>query len=331
MLALIVQHALRLAPAAAKALAALVFLLNVGSWPLVWHFRVFSSVIEAHVAFRLTWLRHLLSSKEKRAAALEAWHEARMPVGVHPFRKVWTYASWVSVDDSDFNLHMSNSSYAKALDSARFRLALATFPNIFRCGGWVPLAATHYHFIREIPMLSRYEVRAPIGAWDDKWPAAASASSNLKSPAENAETPSNPLVATLKKPATSLLETPSSSTTIGARTPATGEDASMQPDEVTKALLRGTRQLEPDGSLLYTCATRLPAWVCAVRVVPLHAPLTVLVPRSWRVFLCAFCTVVRTRHEAYVPGPLGAAHHSQLSAVARSSGASSDARSCGRS
>jgi hypothetical protein len=43
-------------------------------------------------------------------------------------------------DDSDFNLHMSNSSYAMALDSARFRLALATFPNIFRCGGWVPLA-----------------------------------------------------------------------------------------------------------------------------------------------------------------------------------------------
>ncbi|KAJ7469181.1 hypothetical protein FB451DRAFT_1255982 [Mycena latifolia] len=168
MLALL-QHALRLAPTAAKALAALLFLLNVGSWPLVWHFRVFSSVIEAHVAFRLTWLRHLLSSKEKRAAALEAWHEARMPIGAHPFRKVWTYASWVSVDDSDFNLHMSYSSYAKALDSSRFRLALATFPNIFRCGGWVPLAATHYHFIREIPMLSRYEVRASIGAWDDKW------------------------------------------------------------------------------------------------------------------------------------------------------------------
>ncbi|KAJ7435193.1 hypothetical protein FB451DRAFT_370737 [Mycena latifolia] len=27
----------------------------------------------------------------------------------------------------------------------------------------------HFHFIREIPMFARYEVRASVGAWDDKW------------------------------------------------------------------------------------------------------------------------------------------------------------------
>lgn len=29
--------------------------------------------------------------------------------------------------------------------------------------------ATHYHFIREIPFLARYQIRLSIGAWDQKW------------------------------------------------------------------------------------------------------------------------------------------------------------------
>jgi len=55
------------------------------------------------------------------------------------------------------------------LDSARFKAALHLFPHFFRAGGWVPLAATHYNFIREIPMFASYEVRMSIGGWDDKW------------------------------------------------------------------------------------------------------------------------------------------------------------------
>ena len=31
------------------------------------------------------------------------------------------------------------------------------------------LTGTHYHFIREIPMLACYEVRTSIAAWDQKW------------------------------------------------------------------------------------------------------------------------------------------------------------------
>jgi hypothetical protein len=111
---------------------------------------------------------------------------------------------------------MSNSSYAKTLDTARFEFALVTFLNVFHAGGWVPLGgaffsflfgscafsacppatfapflvfrlsviwpithrnklkpnpppATHYHFIREIPVFARYEIQTVIGAWDDKW------------------------------------------------------------------------------------------------------------------------------------------------------------------
>ncbi|KAJ7469095.1 hypothetical protein FB451DRAFT_1478925 [Mycena latifolia] len=208
--------------------------------------RVFSSVISAHVAFRLVWLWHVFSSAKKRAVALEARHEARMSVGLHPFRKVWNYASGMTVD------------------AARFRLALATFPNFFRCVGWVLLAGgsalaptTHYDFIREIPMLSRSELRAFIGAWDEKWiwvisrfvttasasasspskctsPADAKSSSFQHSPAGNA----NPHVPTLKTPATPLL-------TPGTGTPfmlGGGDGDAPEPDAVAKALLaRGSR------------------------------------------------------------------------------------------
>ncbi|KAG6846619.1 hypothetical protein H0H93_012814, partial [Arthromyces matolae] len=57
----------------------------------------------------------------------------------------------------------------ETLDSARFKAALEMFPRFFAAGGWMALAATHYNFIREIPMLSSYEVRMSIGGWDHKW------------------------------------------------------------------------------------------------------------------------------------------------------------------
>ncbi|KAJ6526155.1 hypothetical protein DFH09DRAFT_1416024 [Mycena vulgaris] len=111
-----------------------------------------------------------------------------MPVGVHPFRQACMYSSWASPNHCDFLFHFSNSSYATALDVANFRFAIATFPNFLRCGGWalltgvglillythssrtVPIKATHYHFIRKIPMSSRFEMRVRIGAWDDNVP-----------------------------------------------------------------------------------------------------------------------------------------------------------------
>lgn len=43
------------------------------------------------------------------------------------------------------------------------------FPMFFAAGGWIALAGTHYHFIREIPMLKAYEARTSIVAWEQKW------------------------------------------------------------------------------------------------------------------------------------------------------------------
>ncbi|KAJ7744216.1 hypothetical protein B0H14DRAFT_3514721 [Mycena olivaceomarginata] len=165
----LLQQTLRLAPTTTKYTAILLLLLNAGSFPLVWHARVFSSFLEQRLALLWHHITHFYLPKEKKRLALMAWYEGHLPIGVHPFRAEWAYTRRVGFEETDFNLHMSNSSYAKALDSARFRLALATFPSIFRTGGWVALAATHFHFIREIPMLSTYEVRTSIGAWDGKW------------------------------------------------------------------------------------------------------------------------------------------------------------------
>ena len=73
------------------------------------------------------------------------------------------------MDESDFLGHLSNSSYAKTCDMVRFKAALQFFPLFFGVGGWMPLAATHYDFIRELPMFAPYEVRLTIHSWDHKW------------------------------------------------------------------------------------------------------------------------------------------------------------------
>lgn len=75
------------------------------------------------------------------------------------------------------------------MDAARLKAAMNYNPAFFRVGGWMALGgmsvhtqkrlvntdfpcskpATHFNFIREIPIFSRYEVRMSIVAWDHKW------------------------------------------------------------------------------------------------------------------------------------------------------------------
>ncbi|KAJ7849177.1 hypothetical protein B0H13DRAFT_2674842 [Mycena leptocephala] len=270
------RQAVRVAPTTAKYIAILLLVLNANSFPLVWHVRVWSAAFELRGALLWHRLTHFYLGKEAKKAALRGWYEAHLPIGVHPFRTVWTYERFVGFDDSDFNLHMSNSSYAMALDSARFRLALATFPNIFRCGGWVPLAATHFHYIREIPMLTRYEVRTTIGAWDEKWiwcisrfvkPPSKKSKSAKGEKSENGIADAialangvalasvhaqegETLIPSLKTPATPL------GGMSGGQTPLGGDNingnAGEGPDKVAQALLqRAARATEEDGAVLY--------------------------------------------------------------------------------
>ncbi|KAJ3904850.1 hypothetical protein F5879DRAFT_39383 [Lentinula edodes] len=104
-----------------------------------------------------------------RLSEMERWLESVTPVGAHPFEWEGRYDTWVGPDDSDFNMHMSNSSYPKILDFARTKASLELFPQFLRVGGHVALSSTHFHFINELPLFSKYQVRLSIGAWDEKW------------------------------------------------------------------------------------------------------------------------------------------------------------------
>ncbi|KAG8873864.1 hypothetical protein FRB97_006371 [Tulasnella sp. 331] len=73
------------------------------------------------------------------------------------------------LDDTDYNGHLSNSSYAKACDAARMKAACEVFPACFGDGSWLALGGSSYSFIREIPYGVNYEIKTSIGGWDNKW------------------------------------------------------------------------------------------------------------------------------------------------------------------
>ncbi|TBU24028.1 hypothetical protein BD311DRAFT_672706 [Dichomitus squalens] len=157
------------APRVVKYFVLLLFLVNVRSWPFAWHFYVWRPVFQLRGRYYLHTLRHSLSPARIRQQKKLEWLENLSPVGRNPFDLTVTYHTWAGPDDCDFNLHLSNSSYPKHLDGARFKLALQLCPTFFRTEGWMGLGATHFTFLREIPMFSRYEMRASIMSWDSKW------------------------------------------------------------------------------------------------------------------------------------------------------------------
>lgn len=64
---------------------------------------------------------------------------------------------------------MSNSSYARAADSARFAWLLELIGPAFGEGIWSPLFATSYTFFREIPAGASYEIDVHLVSYDSKW------------------------------------------------------------------------------------------------------------------------------------------------------------------
>ncbi|RXW19049.1 hypothetical protein EST38_g6813 [Candolleomyces aberdarensis] len=156
-------------PTVLKYLVIFVFLLNIRSWPLGWHIRIWRPAVWLRVRHWFINLRSSIYSKDKSQKIEDKWFESVAQLGGNPLDFTSHYKTWASVDESDFNGHLSNSSYPKTLDAARFKAAIEMFPMLFRETGWIPLAGTHFHFIREIPILASYEVRSRIAAWDSKW------------------------------------------------------------------------------------------------------------------------------------------------------------------
>ncbi|THH30138.1 hypothetical protein EUX98_g4032 [Antrodiella citrinella] len=111
----------------------------------------------------------MLKSKKQKQLAVEQFHESLAQVGKNPFDLVSTYRTWAGPDDCDFNMHLSNSCYSKVLDMARFNAALSFMPSGFIAGVWMALGATHFKFLKEIPIFATYEIRTSIASWDNKW------------------------------------------------------------------------------------------------------------------------------------------------------------------
>ncbi|KAL4244040.1 THEM6/lcsJ thioesterase [Abortiporus biennis] len=156
-------------PSVFKYMFVALFLVNYRSWPLVWHFKVLKCVLDLQARYLLLRVRCLFMSKKAKLEAREKWFDSLTPVGKNPFECCTTYSTWAGPDDCDFQMHLSNSCYAKNLDAVRYKAALEMFPTFFRCGGWMALAATHYKFVREIPMFTKYEIKMTMATWEDKW------------------------------------------------------------------------------------------------------------------------------------------------------------------
>ncbi|PPR04891.1 hypothetical protein CVT26_012712 [Gymnopilus dilepis] len=254
-----ILHVLPKLGRAGKWLLIVLFLLNIRSWPLVWHFRIFRPAIRLRLYHK--WLNFigLFRSKAFRLRVEDQWLDSIAPVGAHPFNMFVPYRTWASFDDSDFNGHLSNSSYAKILDGARFKAAVEMFPMFFRSGGWMALAATHYHFIKEIPMLSSYEIRTSIAAWDQKWlyiiskfvrkPDGKKSKKAITSPSPSVS-PANEVLSTNGVP----LRTPGAEEISTNGTPYTNGSATLDTEKALKAVAAGltASSQEPDGSILHT-------------------------------------------------------------------------------
>ncbi|TFK24135.1 hypothetical protein FA15DRAFT_431163 [Coprinopsis marcescibilis] len=108
-------------------------------------------------------------TKHRKIELEEQWLDTIPNVGQNPFEFKNVYRTTATLDECDWNMHLSNSSYAKILDSSRFETAVQLWPLFFRSGGTLALGATHFQFIREIPPLTNFEIRTYVGTWDKKW------------------------------------------------------------------------------------------------------------------------------------------------------------------
>ncbi|KZT53265.1 hypothetical protein CALCODRAFT_501320 [Calocera cornea HHB12733] len=136
----------------------LLLALNARSLPLMWHIRL---------CFKSQWVwytrRRLYGNPHK-------YMEHCSPIGKSPFEVMHVMQGVATLDDSDIFGHLSNSSYAKTLDIARVQSGMQFWPSWYTTHrGWTPLGGADYAFLREIPILGRYEMRTAIGGWDHKW------------------------------------------------------------------------------------------------------------------------------------------------------------------
>ncbi|KAJ3529104.1 hypothetical protein NMY22_g9134 [Coprinellus aureogranulatus] len=147
----------------------LVFALNLKSFPFIFHLRLSRPVFRITLRDWFHALRVKLSRRDVGRSLEDRWLDTVPLVGTNPFEYRDTFRTRATLDECDYNVHLSNSSYAKVLDIARFETVVRLFPVLFRSGAGMALGGSHFHFIREIPALQEFEIRTSIGTWDNKW------------------------------------------------------------------------------------------------------------------------------------------------------------------
>jgi hypothetical protein len=149
-------------------------LANIKSFPLVWHIKVFSNAIATRERSRssvhplLFWMRsnNVITTTPGVSPRLRL---DSIPIGKDIFADRDIVTSRNTFDDCDYNMHMSNSSYAKVLDYSRIAFLSKRFMRAHFDGSHFALGGSTYAFQKEIPFMAKYEVETFIGAWDEKW------------------------------------------------------------------------------------------------------------------------------------------------------------------
>lgn len=144
-------------PRIAKYIFFLLLALNAHSLPLVWHFRFW---------WRLG-PRYWLVKTQGRQAYIDKAEKRILATGGIRARTISKRRAWV--DDCDYNMHLSNSCYAKSADHSMSAWMWDNLPVFVETGGYSALGGTHYTFIREIPILSEYTVETRVVGWGEKW------------------------------------------------------------------------------------------------------------------------------------------------------------------
>lgn len=141
-----------------KILFFLLLLINSPSWPFMWHLRVWYYPLKAY---------YHVYMKGRRKYLLD-WRKSVDKAGGIKNLTIKTHRI-AGPDDCDYNMHLSNSCYAKNGDAARMDLAIQAFAPIYTPGTYMAMGASHYVFFKEIPIGSEYVMEAKLGGWGEKW------------------------------------------------------------------------------------------------------------------------------------------------------------------
>lgn len=157
-----------------KAVLVSLVLINIKSFPLLWHIRVLGAAVISRNRARpsvhalLPWIR---SNKYPTTSPgiTPRLRLDQVPLGRDIFTDRFRMVLRATPDDCDWNGHMSNSSYPRSLDHPRIAFFSSRFLRVHFDGGHWALGGSNFIFHREIPFMAKYEVECSIGGWDEKW------------------------------------------------------------------------------------------------------------------------------------------------------------------